>query len=85
MKRIFLNLVLVFLFVSCSQDDDNTNNRRIVTLPIKQAIVPASFDFGFQHEITIIYDLPSGCHSFYDLFYQYEGTYRIVELNSLLN
>ncbi len=84
MKRVFVSIVLMFLVVSCSVDDD-ANNFKLETLPIKEAIVPDAFDFGSRHDITVIYDLPSGCHSFYDLFYQYEGTARTVAINSLVN
>ena len=85
MKRLFLNVILVFLFVSCSLDDDDANNFKIETLPVKEAIVPAEFTFGSRHDITITYGLPSGCHSFYNLFYRYESTSRIVAVNSLVN
>ncbi len=81
MKRLLLNLLLVFLLVSCSLDDDS-NNFTIETLSVKEAIVPSEFDFGSRYNITIMYDLPSGCHSFYNLYYQYEGTSRIVAVNT---
>ncbi len=84
MKRFFVSLVLIFLVVSCSFDDD-ANNFKLETLPIKEATVPVEFIFGSMHDITVKYDLPSGCHSFYDLFYQYEGTSRTVAINSLVN
>ena len=73
------------MFVSCSLDDGNTNNVSIVTLPIKEAILPAEFIFGSKHNITITYELTSGCHSFYGLFYQYEEASRIVAVNSLVD
>jgi 7-cyano-7-deazaguanine synthase in queuosine biosynthesis len=76
--------VLVFLLVSCGLDDDS-NNFVIETLPIKEAIVPVEFDYGQRHNIMIRYELPSGCHSFYNLFYQYEGTSRIIAVNSIVN
>lgn len=85
MKRIFVSLVLVLMFVSCSLDDDDSGKTTLKTLPIKEAIVPANFTFGSVQEITVKYDLPNGCHSFYNLFYQYEGNTRIVAVNSLLN
>ncbi len=85
MKRIFVSIVLMFLVVSCSVDDDGANDFVLETLPIKEAIVPTEFNFGSSHDITVKYDLPSGCHSFYDLFYQYEGTSRTVAINSLVN
>ncbi len=81
MKRLLLNLLLVFLLVSCSLDDDS-NNFSIETLPVKEATVPIEFDFGSNYNITIKYDLPSGCHSFYNLYYKYEDTSRIVAVNS---
>jgi len=84
MNRAFLNLALVFLLVSCSLDDDS-NNFVIETLPVKEAVVPVEFDYGAKHNITITYELPSGCHSFYGLFYQYEGTARIIAVNSIVN
>jgi len=84
MRRVVLNLLLLFLLVSCSIDDDSSNVS-IETLPIKTAIVPTEFEFGSKYDITISYDLPSGCHSFYDLFYQYEGSSRTVAVNSLVD
>jgi len=87
MKRVVLNLVLVFLFVSCSLDDgdNNANNLNLETLSIKEAVVPTEFTFGGTHNIKVIYDLPSGCHSFYDLFYRHEGTSRTVAVNALVD
>ncbi len=82
-KFLVIILVITTLF-SCSLNDDDSNFS-IETLPIKEAIVPAFFDFGQSYEITVFYDLPDGCHSFYDLFYQYEGTSRIVAINALVD
>jgi len=84
MKRFFVSLVLILLFTSCSVDDD-ANNFTLETLPIKEAVVPAEFTYGALHDITVKYDLPSGCHSFYDLFYQYDGAIRTVAINALVN
>jgi len=85
MKKLGLSLILVLLFVSCDLDDDDSGNFSVVTLPIKSSIVPEEFNFGMQHTITVTYELPNGCHSFYNLFYQYEDTSRIVAINALLN
>lgn len=84
MKRIFASLILTLSIISCSTDD-NANDFKIETLPIKSAVVPEAFTFGNNHVITIKYDLPSSCHAFYDLYYQYEGTSRIVAINSVVN
>ena len=85
MKRFFTSLVVVLMFVSCNLDDDDANNFTLETLPIKEAIVPDEFTYGSEQEITIKYDLLNECYSFYNLYYQYEDTTRIVAVNSLLN
>lgn len=72
------------MLFSCSIDDDNSHFT-IKTLPIKEAIVPDFFEFGQVYEITVFFDLPDACHSFYDLFYQHQGTARIVAINSLVD
>ena len=83
MKRFFVSIILTFSLLSCSLDD-GTTDFTIETLPIKSAVVPEAFIFGSNHTITVIYDLPSSCHGFYDLYYQYEGTSRIVAINSVV-
>jgi hypothetical protein len=80
-KRILI-LTIVGLFLSaCSLDDEN-NNYGYETLPIKSAVVPSEFQFGTVATITVTYDLPSSCHHFYRLHYEYENTARIVAINS---
>ncbi len=86
MSKNFLVVILIIsTLFSCSLDDDRNLNLSLKTLPIKEAIVPDSFEFGESHEITVFYDLPDGCHSFRNLFYQHQGTSRIVAINSLLD
>jgi len=85
-KKILASIFVVITLLSCSLNDDDVNsNLSLKTLPIKEALVPVSFDFGQPHEITIFFDLPDECHSFYSLFYQHDGTSRIVAVNSLVN
>jgi len=85
-KNFLVTILIISTLFSCSLDDDgNNSNFSIKTLPIKEAVVPASFDFGQSHEITVFYDLPDGCHTFRNLFYQQEGTSRIVAVNSLVD
>jgi len=85
MIKNILMLALVLLTVSsCSLEDDNSN-LSIETLPIKEATVPLEFEYGAIYTLKVVYDLPSGCHSFYDLYYQYESTARIIAINSVVN
>jgi len=83
-KKLLLLIILMLTVSSCSLSDDESN-LSIETLPIKQAEVPMEFDYGATYKLKVIFDLPSGCHSFYDLFYQYENTARIVAINSVVN
>lgn len=83
-KNILILILVITTFSSCSLDDDDSN-LSIETLPIKEAMVPIEFEFGSIYKLKIIYDLPSGCHTFYDLYYQYENTARIIAVNSLVN
>jgi ABC-type dipeptide/oligopeptide/nickel transport system permease subunit len=82
-KKILILTVVIFSMFSCSVDDNN--NFEIETLPVKTAEVPDAFVFGNTYTLTITYDLPSNCHTFFELFYQHEGSSRIVAVNSLVN
>jgi len=84
-KKFLVMILIISTLLSCSLDDDDNSNFSLKTLPIKEAVVPTSFDFGQSHEITVFYDLPDGCHSFRNLFYQQEGTSRIVAINALVD
>ena len=84
-KNILTSILIIITLLSCSLNDDVNSNLTLKTLPIKEAIVPESFDFGQLYRVTVFFDLPDGCHSFYDLFYRHDGTSRIVAVNSLVN
>lgn len=83
-KKILMSLMMFFMLFSCSINDDSSN-LSLETLPIKEAVVPEEFVFGQSYTLKVIYDLPDGCHSFYNLFYQYDGPVRIVAINSLVD
>jgi len=84
-KNILLTFLLVFTFVSCSLDDDENTNFALKTLPIKEAVVPTEFEFGSSYTIKVLYDLPDGCHSFYDLYYEYKDFSRIVAITAIVD
>lgn len=85
-KNFLIATLIISTLFSCSLDDNgNNSNLSLKTLPIKEFIVPDSFDFSESYEITVFYDLPDECHSFRNLFYQHQGTSRIVAVNSLVD
>lgn len=84
-KRFLIATMVVFASLSCSIDDSGKSDARIETLAVKSAIVPAIFELGSTYIITVTYDLPTSCHLFFDIYYQYDGTSRIVAVNALVN
>lgn len=63
-KILFLALVVsLALFNSCAVDD-NTADFQIEFIPIETVEIPAEFNFGETHEITVTYKRLTTCHSF---------------------
>ncbi|MCK0130360.1 hypothetical protein MWU59_02495 [Flavobacteriaceae bacterium F08102] len=83
LRNILITAFFVITCTACSLDD-NGSDASIETLPIKEAIVPEAFEYGETYTLTVTYDLPDSCHSFYDLYYEYSGDTRIVAVNSLV-
>ncbi|MDY7394652.1 hypothetical protein UMM65_05320 [Aureibaculum sp. 2210JD6-5] len=84
-KKILIIFLVAVTSVSCKLGDDNDQNLVLKSLPIKEAVVPAEFEFGMSYTIKVEYDLPDGCHSFYDLYYKQEGTSRIVAITAIVD
>ena len=85
LKNLLLSIVLALTFTSCSLEDDGNTNLSLDTLPIKSQTVPESFVFGTIDTIKVVYELPDKCHSFYNLFYEYEGVSRKIAINTLVD
>ena len=83
MKKV---LILLFSLValSCSLDDENNviENYHVEILPIESAIVPESFNYGEEHEITVTYLRPNSCHAFNDFYYVKDNNERTVAVMS---
>lgn len=84
-KKILVTFLITITLVSCSLGDDNDTNLVLKSLPIKEAVVPAEFEFGMSYTIKIEYDLPDGCHTFYDLYYKQEGSSRVVAITAIVD
>ncbi|MBN2868688.1 MAG: hypothetical protein JXK08_08465 [Flavobacteriaceae bacterium] len=88
MKKIILLLIsLSFILTSCSVNDDTpTDNYHIEILPVESAIVPESFIYGENHEITISYIRPNSCYAFNDIYYLKDNNIRTVAvMNTVYN
>ncbi|MDA0177854.1 hypothetical protein OOZ35_10160 [Mesoflavibacter profundi] len=83
MKKV-LTLLLSLVALSCSLDDENNviENYHVEILPIESAIVPESFNYGEEHEITVTYLRPNSCHAFNDFYYVKDNNERTVAIMS---
>ena len=81
MKKVLI-LLLSLVALSCSLDDENNviENYHVEILPIESAIVPESFNYGEEHEITVTYLRPNSCHAFNDFYYVKDNNERTVAI-----
>jgi len=84
-KKILITFLVSVTLISCSLGDDNDPNLELKTLPIKSYVLPTEFEYGLSYTVKIEYDLPDGCHAFYDLYYKQEDASRIVAISALVD
>lgn len=77
MKKLVALSLALFLFASCSIDDDSTNYSFEI-LPIESVDIPDEFTLGEVYPITVSYFRPSTCHSFKEFYYLKENNQRTV-------
>ena len=85
MKRIALLLFLAFSLNSCMNDDDDYQKFHIDILPIEEAIIPDSFEWNQEYEITLKYKLPNGCYHFHSVYYRTEETNRTLAFYAVVD
>ncbi|MFD1161648.1 MULTISPECIES: hypothetical protein [Hwangdonia] len=77
MKKLVALSLALFLFASCSLDDDS-QNYSFEILPIESVDIPDEFTLGETYPITVSYFKPSTCHSFKEFYYLRENNERTV-------
>ncbi|WOD44687.1 hypothetical protein [Hwangdonia lutea] len=77
MKKLVALSLALFLFASCSLDDDS-HNYSFEILPIESVEIPDEFTLGETYPITVSYFKPSTCHSFKEFYYLKENNERTV-------
>lgn len=78
MKKVIFIFSLLLL-MACSSEDEF----QLHILTIDEAVTPTSLNAGDVDFITVKYTLPNPCYHFYNLYYEYEGTSRIVAIRAL--
>lgn len=81
MKKLVLLLSLLFVFNSCSLDDEP--NVEYVILPVESVEMPVDFNVNVINQIKIKYRRPTTCHLYDGFYYNYEGNTRIVAINAV--
>ena len=69
----------MFLFVSCSLDDDSQSFYN-EAIPIASITVPEVFEFGNVYPISVTYFRPTGCHIFNSFLFENNNNERTVIL-----
>ena len=80
MKKLVLLLSVLFVFNSCTLDDEPNAVQEI--LPIESVIMPDDFTINVSNRIKINYVRPTTCHLFNGFYYRYEGDTRVVAINA---
>ena len=77
----FISLLLVgFLLLGCSSDDDNNYHEyHLEYVNVIDADLPDEFVFGNTYRINVTIELPNSCYYYYNQYdYFYEGTSRLI-------
>lgn len=82
MKKLVALSLALFLFASCSLDDDNSTNGGLnfsfEILPIETVEIPDTFTLGQTYPIKVSYFKPSTCHAFKEFYYLKENNERTI-------
>jgi hypothetical protein len=84
MKKIVLLLLVAFVLNSCDAGDDSQPQVHYELLPISRCNMPYSFTSGQTYEFTMIYKMPTTCHSYKGIYFEGEGTTKTVAIQSVV-
>ncbi len=81
MKKIFLLISILFVFISCNLDDEPQS--QYVLLPVESVEMPENFHVGVINQIKVKYRRPTTCHLYDSFYYQADGLTRTVGINAI--
>ena len=84
MKKVALLLLAVFVLNACSTDDDKQLEVHYELLPISRCNMPYTFTSGETYEFTMIYKMPTTCHTYKGIYFEGDGTTKTVAIQSLV-
>jgi hypothetical protein len=83
MKKIFLLILIPFLYLSCSKEAE-TEDVAFQLLPISEVELPATFNVNKDNNIKIKFVRPTECHAFNKFYSEKNGTIRTIAVESVV-
>lgn len=83
MKKFFGIMMLLFIFNSCSVEEEPTYHYEI--LPVLSYEVPESFVLNVPEPIKVYYQRPSSCHSFQGFYFDVNGSQRTIAVQTIVS
>lgn len=81
MKKIFLVLLIPFLFLSCSKDSEN-DDITLELLPVSEVELPSNFGVNKENIIKVKFIRPTDCYAFNQFYYEIEGNISTIAVES---
>lgn len=82
MKNLVFILISVLFITSCDISDDSVPYTTVF-VPIESVTMPTEFVLGQTYPMDLTYFKPSSCHSFYNFYYDTNGTTRTIAVLNL--
>ena len=82
MKNYLILLLTIVTFISCNNDDDNYHFEYVPTVGVE---LEAEFNYERYNRVTVTYELPESCYSYYYYDYIYDGTSRVIAPIAIVN
>lgn len=83
MKKFFGIMILLFIFNSCSVEEEPTYHYEI--LPVLSYEVPESFVLNVPQPIKVYYQRPSSCHGFQGFYFDVDGSQRTIAVQTIVS
>jgi hypothetical protein len=83
MKKFFGIMMLLFIFNSCSVEEEPTYHYEI--LPVLNYEVPESFVLNVPEPIKVYYQRPSSCHGFQGFYFDVDGSQRTIAVQTIVS
>nr|WP_294934644.1 hypothetical protein [uncultured Flavobacterium sp.] len=81
MKKIFLLLMVPFLYLSCSKDSD-TEDVTLELLPVSEVELPNNFHANSENIITVKFVRPTDCYAFNQFYYESTDTESTIAVET---